>query len=113
MHTPLRVSAKELRPRVKEAWGAACAVCDRLQSRWDYLREGDYAPICSRCFLYETAWGKAQRENVQGMIHEVERGMESPFFRCADKTLLCKDADRILSAIALTSRIFDSQDRRR
>lgn len=65
--------------------------------------------MCSLCWLYETEWGKERREDIDGMIRAVEARTEA--FRKTDDGRLwsCRDADRILGAIAVTSRIVSQR----
>ena len=63
--------------------------------------------ICALCWLYESVWGKKRREDLDEMIKDVEVAIDENFQRGDDDRLwACKDADRILGSIALTSRMF-------
>ena len=102
-----------LRPLPQPLWGHACSMCDKRQSVWDHLapelpsnaRRGE--PMCSLCWLYETEWGKERREDIDGMIRAVEVHLGEIFRKTDDGRLwVCKDGDRILGSIAVTSRII-------
>lgn len=99
-----------LRPLPPSLWGHACSECDKRQSVWELPSEARKgAPVCSLCWLYETEWGKERREDIDGMIRAVEARTEA--FRKTDDGRLwsCRDADRILGAIAVTSRIVSQR----
>ena len=81
-------------------------LCDRLEARWECSEEHSPGPVCSLCWLYESEWGKLNREKVDRLISAVEGETGEPFRRRTDGRLWggC-DADRILGAIAVISRI--------
>jgi hypothetical protein len=103
---------KTLRPLPQALCGMSCSHCDKRQSVWEHWRpeapsnakKGD--PMCSLCWLYESAWGKDRREDIDGMIRAVEMHTGEMFRKTDDGRLWsCRDADRILGSIAVTSRI--------
>jgi hypothetical protein len=119
---PLIVDPSRLFPLPQSMWDASCDHCDKRQSRWmfvpvemgppvelsgqDSLRVKGHV-ICSLCWLYESEWGLKRREHIDAFIRDVELETKAVFARAEDGRLWsCKDADRILGAIALTSRIF-------
>jgi len=118
-HKPLIVDSQYLRPLPKAMWDTACERCDKRQAKWSFLPSeaappsGDY-PMCSLCWLYESEWGKGRREDLDKMILDVQRAKGRIFQRAkGNKLWSCKDADVILGAIVMTSRIFEIQARAR
>jgi hypothetical protein len=111
-HKPLILNPNNLRPLPEAMWDVSCDKCDRRQARWEFFpsdspdaRKGFM--ICSLCWLYESEWGKKRREDIDQMIRDVELSTEQIFQRAKGGLLWsCKDADRILGSIALTSRMF-------
>lgn len=68
--------------------------------------------VCSWCFLYESFWGRPVRRHLDALISEIEVGMGKMFERSADARLIrCEDADRVLGAVVLSSRLFRVRDR--
>lgn len=101
-----------LQPLPQSLWGISCDRCDKRQSVWEVFgldaprgtKKGD--PMCSLCWLYESAWGKDNRESIDLMVNAVEREKGEEFRRTEDGRLWsCRDADRILGSIATVSRI--------
>jgi hypothetical protein len=110
MHQPLILDPRVLRPLPQSLWGHACSKCDKTQSVWELFagdpsrRKGE--PICSMCWLYESEWGQERRADIDQFIREVEVQAETIFRKTLDGRLWsCKDADRIVGAVAVTSRI--------
>jgi hypothetical protein len=110
MHKPLILDPRALRPLPQALWGHACSKCDKAQSVWELFagdpssRKGE--PICSLCWLYESEWGQERRADIDAMIRAVEVQAEEIFRKELDGRLwACKDADRIMGAISVTSRI--------
>lgn len=112
MHSPLVINPEYLRPLPESLWNVACDKCDKRQARWEFFPsdepENDKGfMICALCWLYESEWGQNRREDIDEMIREVEKRAGQIFQRAKGNRLWsCKDADRILSSIALTSRMF-------
>lgn len=111
---PLIVDTRFLRPLSKAMYDSPCHRCDRRQSRWEMGPPfgGEVYTVCSLCFLYESKWGEKRVDQIHVLVDEIEREVGEKFLRGADgRTLLsCKDADRVLAAIAMTSRMFQLQD---
>jgi len=106
LHKPLIFHPKELRPLAQKLWDIACDRCNRRQSRWELPDGRKGTPLCSMCWLYESEWAKPRREDLDMLIREVEIETGEKFRRQEDGRLWsCADADRILGAIAVTSRI--------
>jgi hypothetical protein len=119
---PLIVDPNRLFPLPQSMWDAHCDHCDKRQSRWLFVPVEMGPPIeinvpgstraaghviCSLCWLYESEWGLKRREHIDAYIREVELESKAVFARAEDGRLWsCRDADRIMGAIALTSRIF-------
>jgi len=108
---PLRLNSRLLRPLPQSLWNISCSMCDKRQSVWEHVDLDDLGarkgtPVCSLCWLYESEWGKKRREDLDQMIHAVEVEKGEIFRKMADGSLWsCRDADNILGAIAVTSRI--------
>jgi hypothetical protein len=124
---PLIVDPSRLYPLPQSMWDSHCDHCDKRQSRWMFVPV-DMVPIiqtqpggrvkghiiCSLCWLYESEWGLKRREALDQMIREVELETMAVFAKTEDGRLFdCKDANRILAAIAMTSRIFVQRSRMR
>lgn len=117
-HTkPLIVDSRFLRPLPQAMWDTACSKCDKRQAKWEFIPSdnpppsGGY-PMCSLCWLYESEWGKARRQDIDAMIRDVEKSKGQIFQRAkGNKLWACKDADPILGAIVMTSRMFEIQGR--
>lgn len=114
---PLYVSGRFLRPLPQSMWDSACEKCDKRQAKWAFTPAdappgaGDY-PLCSLCWLYESEWGKQRRDQIDAMIRDVEKTHDKIFQRAKGKKLWsCKDADSILGAIVMTSKMFEIQAR--
>jgi len=110
MHKPLILDPRVLRPLPQALWGHACSKCDKTQAVWELFADGPTRrkgePICSLCWLYESEWGKERRDDVDKMIRAVEVQAEEIFRKELDGRLWsCADADRIMGAISVTSRI--------
>lgn len=118
---PLLIDTRFLSPLPKAMWDLACARCDRRNSRWQ-LSEPDLNeapqeeksadpvksvyPLCSLCFLYQSNWGLKRRQDVDDLVRETEEEKGKVFEKDIGGQLLnCEDANHILAAIALTSRI--------
>ena len=99
-----------IRPLPKAMQGIGCAVCNRVQSVWERThvrtqQSGD--PVCSLCWMYETGWGKDNKEALSEFVSEVEDSLSALFKKTEDAKLeRCEDADRIMSALVLTTRMF-------
>jgi hypothetical protein len=113
VHRPIFIDPSVIRPLPQSLWGIYCDWCDKRQSKWELFlpeapsnaRKG--VAICSVCWLYESEWGKKLSEDIALFIAAVEKEISRPFQRREDGALAeCRDADRVLGAIAVTSRIF-------
>ena len=111
---PLVIDTRFLRPLPKSLWDSNCHNCDKRQSRWEMGPPygGETYTVCSICFLYDSKWGEKREDQIHVLVEECEAESGEKMLRDSDgKTLLsCKDADAILSSIALTSRMFQMQD---
>jgi hypothetical protein len=122
---PLLIDTRMLMPLPKALWGTACDNCNRMQSKWRVfspmqrppdgqpipITEADFAPTCSVCFLYESPWAKQRREVIQQFIVDLEHEIGQKFVLDNEGRLTPNAADQALGAIALTSRMFEQQDR--
>lgn len=109
---------RTLRPLPQSLWGHSCAWCDKAQSVWELFeaekerarRKGK--PLCSLCWLYESTWGREYRESLNELIRAVEAATDDTFQKTGDGRLwACRDADRLLGSIAVTSRIAAQRTR--
>jgi hypothetical protein len=111
---PLVIDTRMLRPLPQSLYDSACSNCDKRQSRWEMgpANSPNVAFVCSICFLYESKWGEARRDQIDVLIDEVEKERGQKFLRGVDGTELinCKDADSIVASVALTSRMFQVHD---
>lgn len=102
---------KSLRPLPKVMWGTACTYCEKRQSRWTVVDEQAHT-VCSICYLYQSPWAVDKRKEIDVFIAEVEASLGSPFARNSEGNLsMFEDADRILGAVVMTSRLFEVQDK--
>lgn len=117
-HAPLIINPRFIRPLAKSMWDVNCAKCDKRQSRWQLFPSD--APkdvkggilICALCWLYDSKWGERRRADLDQMIGDVETEAGENFIRDQNGRLWsCRDADRILGSIAMTSRMFEMQGR--
>jgi hypothetical protein len=122
---PLIIDPRLLMPLPKALWGTACDNCNRAQAKWRVfspmqrpadgnaipITDADFSPTCSVCFLYESPWGKQRREDIQRFIADLEQEMHQKFLLDPSGRLTPNAADQALGAIALTSKMFEMQDR--
>ena len=60
------------------------------------------------CFLYESEWSKDRIPSIGIFVREVEAKLDTMFPRApADRLERCEDADRILGALVMSSRVFN------
>lgn len=110
---PLIVDPTVLRPLPQSMWDMACGWCDKRQARWevflpDMPKDGRKGlPLCSLCWLYESEWGSKRRPDLTMFVMSVEEEISRKFEKRPTGELIHgRDGDRILGAIAVTSRIF-------
>lgn len=113
---PLVVDTRMLRPLDKARFRSKCSNCGQDQAMWEMgpANEPEKCTfVCSICFLYESKWGEKRRDQIDALADDVEQEKGVRFLRGQDgkQLLACKDADGLLSAIAITSRMFQMQDR--
>lgn len=109
-HKPIYLDPNNIRPLPKSMQGVACSVCNKTQAVWERTRvrtdqQGD--PTCSLCWLYESKWGKDNGDQIGKLVSAVEDKL-GRLFKKRDNAQLarCRDADRIMSAIVTTTRLF-------
>jgi len=103
---PVYLDPLLLRPLAPALWGISCSMCDKRQSVWELPSVKRGEPVCSLCWLYESEWGKGVREDIDALVRAVEVHKGEIFRKTDDGRLWsCRDADRILGSIAVTSRI--------
>lgn len=107
----LLVDPMSIRPLPGALWDIACERCNKRQSRWEVFPRGMAKakrgfPVCSLCWLYESEWGKAHVEEVTGLIERTEAEMGKKIEKTPEGRIRqCADADAIMGAVALTSRL--------
>jgi hypothetical protein len=110
---PLIIDTRYLRPLPKAMWGAVCVNCDKAQSMWEMGPPEEPNAVCSLCFLYQSQWGEKRVDDIHAMVRDVETHCKETFLRDQDgHTLIsAKDGNKILGALAMTSRMFALQDK--
>lgn len=105
---PVEMDSTLLKVLPKEFQGCACSKCAKLHSRWSiHIPDVDNVPVCSLCLMYEFPWGKKREEDLKNFIVEVEGRLGKQMEKTEDGRLTSpEDADRIIGAIVMTSRIF-------
>ena len=99
-----------LRPLPRSMQGVACAMCDRMQSCWQYVPPfKDEQTVCSLCVLYHPeVWNK----EIEQAITNVETGVGHMFDRDVNGRLVkCADADRVVGVVVLTARVLGVRER--
>lgn len=111
---PLTIDPRALRPLPPALWGMSCTWCDKAQAKWEYFSGPESTAarmgivLCAHCWLYTSEWGRKHQSDVEGFLHDVEVQLGKPLPRDAQGKLVhCDDADRVLGAISVTSRVFD------
>jgi hypothetical protein len=110
---PLIIDTRFLRPLPKAMWGAVCVNCDKAQSMWEMGPTEEPNAVCSLCFLYESKWAEKRLDDIHGMVRDVEAHTGEKMLRGRDNVSLisAKDGNKILGALAMTSRMFQLQDK--
>lgn len=112
---PLYIPAHEVRPLASAMRGMACCDCGKRQSVWEKtstVGQEKGLPICSLCFLYNSPWAKKKQSDLALFIVVVEQTANVFFEKTDDNKLAnCKDADRIMSSIVLTTRLFHTRSK--
>lgn len=109
----LILNTNHFRPLLKEEWDGPCASCGKHQARWAFIpadRERGAVSVCGLCWMYKSEWGKNRAEQLRNFQHAVEREVGTTFLVDKGKLVRFQDADRLLGALALTSRVFQLQD---
>jgi len=120
---PLVLNPAFVRPMPESMWGLACARCDKVQSKWELheqVQVGDqlevrkeFLPLCALCFLYESNWGQRRRKRLDHLIEEIEQSLGSKFVMdIGGRLAFAAEGDRVLAAIALSSRFAFSMTER-
>ncbi len=108
MDKPLILNTNHLRPLDKKEWDGPCSCCGKKQARWMFLpanQEGAVS-ICGLCWLYESVWGQNRREEIFKYVRAVEEEIGAVFLKSKGQLIRFQDADRLLGALALESRMF-------
>lgn len=113
---PLEVDPACLHPLPQAMWDISCHICDKRQARWEYHSEPHAQkkgePVCAVCWLYDSIWGEGKKSDIDVFIRAVETEASTRFERVDGRLSMCRDADRILGAIVLTSKMFAIQRRK-
>lgn len=111
LKTPLLIDARRLRPILsQEEWDVDCAHCAEPQARFQFrpIESDGWLMMCSLCWLYESEWGKRNKDQIEALIADTEKEMGQPFKRLEGGTLLdVREGDRILSAVVALSRVLE------
>lgn len=107
----LGINPELLRPLPTALLGMPCESCIKHQSVWAYTQSQDQptgTAVCSLCWLYKSRWAEEQgSERIEAFIGDVESLLPNKFQRdSSGRVSSIADADRLVSAIALTSRLF-------
>lgn len=103
------IDPRLLSPAPKHVQGVACVACDRIGkagAKWAFYPGGNQAiPVllCSPCFI--EGWAPKQGPEFKEYLGKVEEKMGRSLVWETETRLSSEDADRILAAIAVTSRI--------
>lgn len=110
---PLRMESRTFKPLPAQFLGAACVKCNKLQSKWCLdIPNSEITTVCALCVLYEYPWGLRHREQIDEFVSEVEATRGTVLEKSEDGRITSiKDADGIVGAIVLTSRLFHIRDR--
>lgn len=115
MLKPIYIPAHEVRPLASALRGIACCDCGKRQSVWEKtstVGEDKGVPICSLCFLYRSPWAHNKQSMLEEFIIAVEDAAGTFFSKTEDNKLEdCKDADRIMSSLVLTTRLFHTRSK--
>jgi len=104
---PVFIDGFTLKPLPMQFQGAACAKCGKLQGRWVItVPSQEPLTVCSLCIMYEYPWGKRNKVDLEELVKHIEKelGKELPKNESGELRS-CGDADRIVAAIAITSRV--------
>jgi hypothetical protein len=110
MKSPVSLDPSILRPR--EGPACVCPWCGKERARWYTADGAAWVPMCSLCWLYDSEWAKTRQLPVAALVAAVEERRGIPFAHADGKLVEIEDSDRILGAIAVTSRIFHIVDSR-
>lgn len=105
---PIFINPDHFRPLDKKEWDGPCMCCNLNQARWMFIpaNETGAVSICGLCWLYKSVWGQNRSEEIFSYLLKVEDEIGKPFPKAKRKLVRFEDADRILGALALTSRLF-------
>lgn len=108
---PLLVNPAELRPLPEGMRGVACGFCDKAQAVWERTSYvGQQEPglfMCSLCWLYASPWAEDRAEDIGAYVSEIEKHQGKLYKKTEDAKLAdCLEADGILGALVLSSRLF-------
>lgn len=107
---PVLVNPKEIRPLPQAMWDVACSKCSRDQARWDVGTKGSLsALVCSPCFLYRSEWAEGKKNDVEALALAIGEEIGTPLSRYDSGELSVESANRVLAAIAMTSRLFEAR----
>lgn len=83
-----------------------CEVCEG-SARWIAGRPRQVRFFCAHCFLYETAGGIRDADEIAALVRAVEEQMGKPISK--DGKVTREHSDRILGAIVMTTRMMKAR----
>ncbi len=85
--------------------GSACKTCDRRQAVWQRRNPAVLEPVCSQCVWYAVEWEGKDAAKLAEFVEAVEAEKGQAFGREADGRLRVTDADVLVAALVLASRL--------
>lgn len=102
MRKPLLLGSVSVRPITGSDLSRFCMACLKSEARWLVGRGGPHDYVsCASCFLYRSPWGKANSNGIAELVFSTER--ELGMCISSDGVVLDEHADRIVSAVVLTT----------
>ena len=87
-----------------------CESCGAT-STWVVGRPQRETTLCGHCVLYNTQWGSRLQNSIVELVSAVEEGLGR---KISDGLqVFPEEADRIVSSIAMTSRLAKARDQKR
>jgi len=106
MKRPVIVDAEWIRPLTSSDETLHCAKCLQPGARWLVGRHPNTSVWCAHCFLYDTDWGKKEAQSISELVEEVG---QQGHLATRDGKVARDDADRILSAIVMVSKMVKAR----
>ena len=108
----LIINPQHFKPLPKEEWDGPCACCGKKCARWMFIpadQDKGAVSVCGICWIYESQWGKNRARELHEFRMAVEEEIGSSFLIDKGKLVRFEDADRLLGALAFTSKVFQIQ----